>query len=91
MGWSFVKVSVMMVGEFDYDDTFISSINADDEKTGNPLNPFPEISAAFIFIFLFMMSIILMNLLVGTNQTEGRSVMVSRTKNDSRTLPSYMC
>lgn len=65
MGWSFVKVSVMMVGEFEYDDTFINSINADDEKTGNPLNPFPEISAAFIFIFLFVMSIILMNLLVG--------------------------
>lgn len=68
VGWSFVKVSAMMVGEFEYDDTFINSINADDEKTGNPLNPFPEISAASIFIFLFMMSIILMNLLVGKNQ-----------------------
>ncbi|XP_068698490.1 transient receptor potential cation channel subfamily A member 1-like isoform X2 [Montipora foliosa] len=65
VGWSFVKVSVMMVGEFEYDDTFINTIKEDSEKTGNPLNPFPEISAVFIFFFLFMMSIILMNLLVG--------------------------
>ena len=55
----------MMVGEFEYDDTFINTIKEDSEKTGNPLNPFPEISAVFIFLFLFMMSIILMNLLVG--------------------------
>lgn len=65
VGLSIVKVSVMMVGEFEYDDTFISSITGSNEKTKNPLNPFPEIALIFMFAFLFLMAIILMNLLVG--------------------------
>ena len=54
----------MMIGEFEYDTTFVESINSSSETTTNPLNPFPEISMIFIYIFLFLMSIILMNLLV---------------------------
>ena len=54
-----------MVGEFEYLTTFIDSIGSNNEHTGNPLNPFPEIAATFIFVFLLLMSIILMNLLVG--------------------------
>ena len=53
-----------MIGEFEYDTTFVESINSSSETTRNPLNPFPEISMVFIYIFLFLMSIILMNLLV---------------------------
>ena len=64
IGFSIVKVSVMMIGEFEYDTTFVESINSSSETTTNPLNPFPEISMIFIYIFLFLMSIILMNLLV---------------------------
>ena len=55
----------MMVGEFEYLTTFIESIGSNNERTKNPLNPFPEIAATFIFVFLLLMSIILMNLLVG--------------------------
>ena len=54
-----------MVGEFEYLTTFIESIGTNNEHTKNPLNPFPEIAATFIFVFLLLMSIILMNLLVG--------------------------
>ena len=54
----------MMIGEFEYDTTFVESINSSSETTKNPLNPFPEISMTFVYIFLFLMSIILMNLLV---------------------------
>ena len=54
-----------MVGEFEYLTTFIESIGNNNEHTKNPLNPFPEIAATFIFVFLLLMSIILMNLLVG--------------------------
>lgn len=64
LGLSIVKVSVMMVGEFEYDTAFISSIAASNDKTRNPLNPFPEIALIFMFAFLFLMAIILMNLLV---------------------------
>lgn len=67
VGWAFIKVSVMMVGEFEYDNTFVDSVNSTSEHTGNPLNPFPEISLFFIYVFLFMMSIILMNLLVSAS------------------------
>ena len=64
LAWSIVKVSVMMVGEFEYETNFVDNVNRSSETTGNPLNPFPEISLMFIYFFLFMMSIILMNLLV---------------------------
>jgi len=53
-----------MVGEFEYLTSFIESIGSNNERTGNPLNPFPEIALTFIFVFLLLMSIILMNLLV---------------------------
>ena len=65
VGWSIVKVSVMMVGEFEYLTSFVESIGSNNEHTGNPLNPFPEIAVTFVFLFLLLMSIILMNLLVG--------------------------
>ena len=54
-----------MVGEFEYLTSFIESIGSKNEHTGNPLNPFPEIAVTFVFLFLLLMSIILMNLLVG--------------------------
>lgn len=54
-----------MVGEFEYLTSFVESIGSKNEQTGNPLNPFPEIAVTFVFLFLLLMSIILMNLLVG--------------------------
>ncbi len=64
LGYSIVKVTVMMIGEYEYVTTFIDSISNSSDVTRNPLNPFPEIALVFIFAFLFLMSIILMNLLV---------------------------
>ena len=58
-------VLVMTVGEIDFQDTFIETIDKNSTSTNNPLNPFPEASFVFISFFLLLMTIILMNLLVG--------------------------
>ncbi|CAH1799596.1 unnamed protein product [Owenia fusiformis] len=55
IGKSLVKTAVMMIGEFEFDSIFYG-----DEK----LN-YPEISYLLFVLFLVLMSIIIMNLLVG--------------------------
>ena len=66
LGRSFIKVSVMMIGELEFDDTFIKTIskNATAKTTTASENPFPEVAFIFITFFLLLMAIILMNLLV---------------------------
>lgn len=56
----------MTVGEIDFGDTFIDTIGKNSTSTNNPLNPFPEASFIFISFFLLLMTISLMNLLVGS-------------------------
>ncbi|KAL9969322.1 hypothetical protein ACROYT_G021521 [Oculina patagonica] len=79
LGYSIVKVTVMMIGEYEYVTTFIDSIGSSSDVTRNPLNPFPEIALVFIFAFLFLMSIILMNLLVGLAVGDIESVQRTAT------------
>ena len=66
LGRSFIKVSVMMIGELEFDDTFVKTIskNTTSRSTTAPENPFPEVAFVFITFFLLLMCIILMNLLV---------------------------
>ena len=47
----------MMIGEFEYEGIFPDSISAED--------PFPGYSATLFVIFVLVMSIIIMNLMVG--------------------------
>ena len=60
-----IKVLVMTVGEIDFGNTFIDTIGKNSTSTNNPLNPFPDASFIFISFFLLLMTISLMNLLVG--------------------------
>ena len=64
-GRAFVKVMVMMIGEIEFDDTFIQTIGKKSDTSRAPLNLFPSVSFVFLTFFLLLMSIILMNLLVG--------------------------
>lgn len=66
LGRALIKVMVMTVGEVDFYDTFIDTIGKNSTSTNNPLNPFPEASFVFCSLFLLLMTIILMNLLVGS-------------------------
>lgn len=59
IGFAFVKTAVMMVGEFEFDTLFFSPPNE-----GNDL-PFPITTILLFVAFLIIMSIILMNLMVG--------------------------
>ncbi|RUS76171.1 hypothetical protein EGW08_016083 [Elysia chlorotica] len=56
VGKSLIKTSVMMIGEFDFDGIF----NSDDHSV-----LYPAASYGIFVIFIIMMSIIIMNLLVG--------------------------
>lgn len=58
----------MMVGEFEFDDTFIDTIGKNSTSTRRPLNPFPQAAFVSLSIFMLLMAIILMNLLVGTSK-----------------------
>ena len=51
-GRSFVKTAVMMIGEFDFDDTFNSDVTV------------PGVTWFLFIVFVIVMTLILMNLLV---------------------------
>ncbi|TRY67514.1 hypothetical protein TCAL_06427 [Tigriopus californicus] len=59
IGYAFVKTAVMMVGEFEFDTLFFPP-----PEEGNEL-PFPVTTILLFVAFLIVMSIILMNLMVG--------------------------
>lgn len=58
----------MMVGEFEFDDTFMNTIGKNSTSTRRPLNPFPQAAFVSLSIFMLLMAIILMNLLVGISK-----------------------
>lgn len=65
IGWSFVKTTMMMLGELDYGSTITDSIGASNEKTGAALLTAEGPSVVFFYLFCILMSVLLMNLLVG--------------------------
>lgn len=62
---SLLRVLVMMIGELDFGATFIDTIGVKNERNQNPLNPFPPFAFIFLFLCLVLLTIALMNLLVG--------------------------
>ncbi|KAJ7385760.1 Transient receptor putative cation channel sub A member 1 [Desmophyllum pertusum] len=62
---SILRVLAMMIGELDLGATFIDSIGQRSDKNQNPKNPFPEVAFLFIFLCLILLTVALMNLLVG--------------------------
>ena len=54
----------MMIGELEFDDTFIKTISKNTTATKVPQNPFPEAAFVMLSFFMLLMGIILMNLLV---------------------------
>ncbi|KAJ7385762.1 Transient receptor putative cation channel sub A member 1 [Desmophyllum pertusum] len=62
---SILRVLAMMIGELDLGATFIDSIGQRSDKNQNPKNPFPGVAFLFIFLCLFLLTVALMNLLVG--------------------------
>lgn len=61
-----IKTSVMMIGEFEFDDLFFDNVNLDGEPAASA-SKMPYRTTTFLFFMGFMcvMSIIVMNLLVG--------------------------
>ena len=51
--WALIKTFVMMIGEFEFEGIFTDN------------DPFPVYSAILFIVFVLIMSIIIMNLLVG--------------------------
>ena len=60
MGFALVKMVVMMIGEYDFDSLFFSA-----EEDVGYIVPYPTFTLLFFLVFLVIMSIIVMNLLVG--------------------------
>lgn len=59
-----MKTIVMMIGELEFDDTFVETIGKN-TTSGARKNPFPKTSFVFLSLFLILVGIVLMNLLVG--------------------------
>ena len=55
IGHAILKTSVMMIGEFEYEGIF----------HGNETQEFPEVTIVFFVAFLILMSIIVVNLMIG--------------------------
>ena len=60
-GYSMLKTSVMMIGEFEFDDLFFG--NPEENPNSSQL-PFPIFSMIFFLAFMVVMPILIMNLLV---------------------------
>ena len=58
MGFALVKAVVMMIGEYDFDSLFF-------DAEADFIVPYPTFTLIFFLVFLVIMSIIVMNLLVG--------------------------
>ena len=62
---SLMKVIVMTTGELDYSTMLVESLDATNSANDAPLLPYRESSYLFVALFIFAMTIILTNLLVG--------------------------
>ena len=64
-----LKTFVMMIGEYDFEGIFTEHHDRERNKTENAWearnNPFPVYSGLVFILFVFMMTIIIMNMLVG--------------------------
>ena len=64
-----LKTFVMMIGEYDFEGIFTEHHDRERNKTENAWearnNPFPVYSGLVFIVFVFMMTIIIMNMLVG--------------------------
>ena len=60
-GYSMLKTSVMMIGEFEFDDLFFGN---PEENSNSSQLPFPIFSMIFFLAFMVVMPILIMNLLV---------------------------
>eukprot|EP00094_Tigriopus_californicus_P006606 TCALIF_06362-PA protein Name:"Similar to trpa-1 Transient receptor potential cation channel subfamily A member 1 homolog (Caenorhabditis elegans)" AED:0.12 eAED:0.12 QI:8/0.6/0.31/0.93/1/1/16/267/1355 len=60
-----MKTTVMMIGEFEFDDLFFDNISNSDENKEHMVLPYREATFLFFLVFMIIMSIIVMNLLVG--------------------------
>ena len=58
-----MKTTVMMIGEFEFDDLFFDNLSQQGQVTD--ALPYPTASLVFFLGFMVIMSIIVMNLLVG--------------------------
>ncbi|XP_068747164.1 transient receptor potential cation channel subfamily A member 1-like [Montipora capricornis] len=63
--WSLAKTTIMMIGEIDYGSIIIEAKEQVNERNGAPLLPIPEFTAFIVVLFCMMVSVLLMNLLVG--------------------------
>ena len=61
VGYSMLKTSVMMIGEFEFDDLFFDN----PAVSGQHMLPFKVFTMIFFLVFMVIMPIIIMNLLVG--------------------------
>ena len=62
------KIHVMMVGELDYTNMLVDRIVNNDTVPGTDLLyvPLPTLTSILFFVFLLMISVVLVNLLVST-------------------------
>ncbi|XP_031557765.1 uncharacterized protein LOC116294318 [Actinia tenebrosa] len=64
---SFVRTSVMMIGELDYTDMLSDNVvnKRTNPNTGAPYVPLPDITYTLFYLFMLIVPVLLMNLLVG--------------------------
>ena len=86
MHHAILRVLVMMIGELDYGNIFIDTIHEKNSRSGNPLNPFPDVGSFFLFVCLFLLSIALMNLLVSKSYQISMALIFERV-----TLNATIC
>eukprot|EP00095_Tigriopus_kingsejongensis_P005747 maker-scaffold28_size608977-snap-gene-2.12 protein:Tk05747 transcript:maker-scaffold28_size608977-snap-gene-2.12-mRNA-1 annotation:"transient receptor potential cation channel subfamily a member 1-like protein" len=60
-----MKTTVMMIGEFEFDDLFFDNIKFAGDGYESMMLPYREATIVFFLVFMIIMSIIVMNLLVG--------------------------
>ncbi|KAJ7387698.1 Transient receptor putative cation channel sub A member 1 [Desmophyllum pertusum] len=63
--WSLAKTFMMMMGEIDYGTIIVEAKDQSSQETRAPLAPIPGFSATIVCLFCMMVSVLLMNLLVG--------------------------
>lgn len=67
--WALVKTYVMMIGEFEFEGMFTEHDDPDNDVSENAKDaknvPFPDYSTILFVVFVLVMSVIIMNLMVG--------------------------